>query len=406
MALLRRLLSILVLVGTGCSSPTPPDPPPPPALPSLLVLAPANYLPSSVLTGPSMEARAADLDADGDLDLIVAREHAPNILLLNDGAGRFLDASNRIPQKVRDSEDIVVADFDGDGDLDIVIVSEDETPGAQNAPKHEYYINGGASFSDASGLIPVRGNCNAVAAGDIDGDGDLDLVFGCEGPEIVLINVGGGDFRDESASRILGQANDATQDVVLADLDRDGDLDLVVANESGGPNRVLFNDGRGVFTPAPQGYVPPRSLPEATRNADLADVDGDGDLDLFFSNVAFAGGAPGSRLLLNDGTGRFTDVTATHLPSMSYGVIDGDLADIDGDGDRDLILAPSPTGPFRAFLNDGQGKFAEETSKVFPPGLTGQGLEVEIADYDRDGRLDVYLANYVQSPDMLLLSKK
>jgi hypothetical protein len=91
---------------------------------------------------------------------------------------------------------------------------------------------------------------------------------------------------------------------------------------------------------------------------------------------------------------------------MNYGVIDGDLADLDGDGDRDLILAPFPTGPFRAFLNDGQGKFAEETSKVFPPGLTGQGLEVEIADYDRDGRLDVYLANYVQSPDMLLLSRK
>lgn len=405
MALLGRLLSILVLVGAGCSSPTPPPPPPPP--PSLLVLAPANYLPGSVLTGRSMEARAADFDGDGDLDLIVAREHAPNILLLNDGTGRFLDASNRIPQKVRDSEDIVVADFDGDGDLDIVIVSEDETQGTQNAPKHEYYIgDGAASFSDASGLIPVRGDCNAVASGDIDGDGDLDLVFGCAGPEIVLINVGGGDFRDESASRIPGQANDATQDVVLAELDGDGDLDLAVANESGGPNRILFNNGRGVFTPAPEGHLPPRSLPEATRNADLADVDGDADLDLFFSNVTFAGGAPGSRLLRNDGTGRFTDVTATHLPSMNYGVIDGDFADIDGDGDRDLILAPLPTGPYRAFLNDGQGRFADETSKVLPPGLTGQGLEVEIADYDRDGRLDVYLANFAESPDMLLLSKK
>ncbi len=127
----------------------------------------------------SMEARAVDVDADGDLDLIVACEAQPNVLLLNDGQGRFSNASGRIPQVALDSEDIAVGDFDRDGDPDVVIVTEDPVGGVRY---NEYYLNDGqGSFSDVHTRLPPTIESNAVAAADIDHDGDLDLVVGDRG---------------------------------------------------------------------------------------------------------------------------------------------------------------------------------------------------------------------------------
>jgi hypothetical protein len=404
----------------------------------------------------SMEARAVDVDADGDLDLIVAREARPNVLLLNDGQGRFSDASGRIPQVALDSEDIAVGDFDRDGDPDVVIVTEDPVGGVRY---NEYYLNDGqGNFSDVHTRLPPTIESNAVAAADIDKDGDLDLVVGDRGRERALMNDGRGFFSDESATRLPAVPLDATQDVTLGDVDRDGDLDLVVANEQGtnqlllndgrgfftpapagslplrqtreatrnadlgdvdgdgdldlvvaneqGTNQLLLNDGRGFFTPAPEGSLPLRQTREATRNADLGDVDGDGDLDLLFANVSFGGGDPQGRLLLNDGRGVFSDVTSARLAGMVVGAIDADLVDLDGDGDIDIVTAHFPAGPFRVYLNGGGGSFGDATARFFPPGLIGQGLEIEAADFDRDQRLDLYLANFVESPDMLLLTKR
>ena len=351
----------------------------------------------------SMEARAVDVDADGDLDLIVAREAQPNVLLLNDGQGRFANASGRIPQVALDSEDIAVGDFDRDGDPDVVIVTEDPVGGVRY---NEYYLNDGqGNFSDVHTRLPPTIESNAVAAGDIDNDGDLDLMVGDRGRERALMNDGRGFFSDESATRLPAAPDDATQDVTLGDVDRDGDLDLVVANEQG-TNQLLLNDGRGFFTPAPAGSLPLRQTREATRNADLGDVDGDGDLDLLFANVSFGGGDPQGRLLLNNGRGVFSDVTSARLAGMVVGAIDADLVDLDGDGDLDIVTAPFPAGPYRVYLNDGRGSFGDATARFFPPALTGQGLEIEAADFDGDRRLDLYLANFAESPDMLLLAKR
>jgi len=351
----------------------------------------------------SMEARAVDVDGDGDLDLVVACEAQPNVLLLNDGQGRFSNASGRIPQAALDSEDIAVGDFDRDGDPDVVIVTEDPVGGVRH---NEYYLNDGqGNFSDVHTRLPPTIESNAVAAGDIDNDGDLDLVAGDRGRERALMNDGRGFFSDESATRLPAAPSDATQDVTLGDVDRDGDLDLVVANEQG-TNQLLLNDGRGFFTHAPEGSLPLRQTREATRNADLGDVDGDGDLDLLFANVSFGGGDPQGRLLLNNGRGVFSDVTSARLAGKVVGAIDADLVDLDGDGDIDIVTAHFPAGPYRVYLNDGGGSFGDATARFFPPALTGQGLEIEAADFDGDRRLDLYLANFVESPDMLLLTKR
>lgn len=110
-----------------------------------------THLPASGLEGLSMDARPADLDADGDLDMVVANEFKPNILLLNDGQGRFSLASERLPRTSHDSEDIGIADFDGDGDPDIVIVSEDDQT-------NELYLNDGMLLLQPPAIAcPSRG---------------------------------------------------------------------------------------------------------------------------------------------------------------------------------------------------------------------------------------------------------
>ena len=171
-------------------------------------------LPSGV-AGQCMDAGAGDADGDGDLDLALAMEFQTNILLLNDGAGRFSDGSQGLPRTRHDSEDIEFADFDGDGDLDLVVVSEDDQV-------NELYLNDGdGTFSDASERIPVRGVSNAHAVMDLNGDGASDLLIGNNGVDRALLNDGTGNFSDESG-QIWG--NDSpTQDLEVADVDGDGE---------------------------------------------------------------------------------------------------------------------------------------------------------------------------------------
>lgn len=374
---------------------TPPDDTPP-----LFSNVSGTHLPSVTLNSPAMDAKPADLDGDGDLDLVVANEFGANLLLLNDGTGQFVNASNQIPRAVHDSEDIGIADFDNDGDLDIVLVSEDDQT-------NELYLNDGSGqFSDGGSRLPVQGTSNGVFVADVNNDGHPDILIGNAGRNVVLINDGNGQFTDESDQRLPTHTT-TTQDLELGDVDGDGDADLLVGNE--GPNRLLLNDGTGIFTDAPAGSLPIPPSGEETREADFGDVDGDGDLDIFFANVGWSGISAQNRLLLNDGTGRFTDVTSTHFPQINDTTLDGDFLDIDEDGDLDIVTASVGLGsgqlidaPYRVYLNDGEGRYTDETDTVFPEGVTGRGLDVEAADFNGDGRLDLYLSNR-QGRDLLLL---
>lgn len=362
--------------------------------------ATATHLPTGALDGLSMDAAVADVDGDGDPDVVIANEFRPNILLLNDGTGRFDDASHRLPAAERDSEDVGLADFDGDGDLDIVVVSEDDQT-------NEYYRNAGdGTFEDVGDRWPVAGTSNAVAVADLTGDGAPDLVVGNNGQNALLVNDGTGGFVNETADR-LPTREDVTQDVEFGDVDGDGDLDLLVGNED--DNRLLLNDGTGVFVDA-DGAFPMREAPEETREADFGDVDGDGDLDVFFANVAlFVDGAdPQNRLLLNDGTGAFTDAT-DRLPPDALHAFDGDLIDVDADGDLDVVVSQATRtrdglgdARYAVLRNDGTGTFADGTADVFPAGAVGRGFDAEAVDVDGDGRLDLFLASR-GSADRLLL---
>ncbi|MGI9258285.1 MAG: FG-GAP repeat domain-containing protein [Gammaproteobacteria bacterium] len=381
--MVRRSRAILVSLGACAGSAFAQSP--------LYTEVTATHLPAGI-AGRCMDAAAGDADGDGDLDLALALEFEPNILLLNDGSGRFENASDRLPRDVHDSEDVEFADLDGDGDLDLFLVSEDDET-------NELYLNDGAGrYIDASDRIPVTGVSNGHAVLDIDNDGDIDLLIGNQGPNRLLLNDGEGNFTDRTAD--LWPNDSPTQDLELVDVDADGDLDVVVANEA--QNRLFLNNG-GRLVDATIDRMPARE--DETREIRAADVDGDGDPDLLVANVSFV--APWSRqdrLLLNDGEGFFVDADPSALPADDRDHFSIQAADLDADGDLDVITPHSVVrggaGDYRVLSNDGNGVFSErEAGSILPETADGNGFDIEVADFNDDGSDDLFFCNRSSVPN-------
>jgi FG-GAP-like repeat/Secretion system C-terminal sorting domain len=362
-------------------------------------------LPDNGAKGASMDVRAADLDGDGDLDIVLANEFQPNTILINDGQGRFTNGTaGNLPQPSKDSEDVAIADFNRDGILDLIFCSEDDVV-LGRTDVHEYYLGlGGGRFAVAPFKFPDS-EANAVVVADINKDNLPDVLFGNKGPKGVFIGKGDGTFSIEN-ERIPANTR-TTQDLALADVDGDEDLDLFEANENG--NILYLNDGKGQFTNVTSTHLP-SGLNLETRKATFGDVDGDGDVDLFLSNVAFiAGKNPQNRLFLNDGTGRFTDATSTRLPFDNDQTIDGIFEDVDLDDDLDLVLANVFGAAIKIYLNDGKGVFTNGTPQVLGQNYVRDALGVIAADLDGDGFRDLYFCDRFapasNRKDLLLLRR-
>lgn len=359
----------------------------------------AEALPAKVGSPNAMGATAADLDGDGDADLAIAIEYGTNRLLFNDGTGRFTEAPLDGPSG--DHEDVAVADFDGDDDLDLVFIGEDDQVVG-------FHLNDGTGgFAVVSDRLPNRATSNTVVAVDVDGDGDTDLVTANAGPDFVWINDGAGRFADESEAR-LPQQDDISQDIAVGDVNGDGDPDLAFGNEE--RNQLYLNDGGGHFS---ETALPRRSKPEETRDVDFVDIDADGDLDLYFANVRIfnADRDQQDRLLLNDGKGSFTDVTATHLVPDDELTTAVAFIDFDRDGDLDLIRgrmgdlrAEQSSYPLLAFANDSKGHLVS-VADIVPQSAGANAFDIEVADFNNDARLDLFVASR-GGPDRLLLGLK
>jgi hypothetical protein len=228
--------------------------------------------------GESMDVELGDVDGDGDLDAIVANWRAPHDVYLNDGTGRFAPQPISPTFGFNWSFDVAVGDVDGDGDLDAITANYYNQPQA-------VYLNDGTGRFAAHPISPTFGSgySHSVALGDLDGDGDLDAVVANHynnQAEEVYLNDSTGRFAPHPISPTFGAGNSST--VVLGDMDGDGDLDVVVSNIEHQAEDVYFNDGTG-------GFVAHRTF-GAGRSTDmvLGDVDGDGDLDALVANF----GAP------------------------------------------------------------------------------------------------------------------
>jgi hypothetical protein len=362
---------------------------------SLFAEVTASHLPAG-LAGRCMDAAAGDADGDGDLDLALAMEFETNVLLLNDGQGRFRNTSAQLPRTVHDSEDVAFADFDTDGDLDLVLVSEDDR-------KDELYLNDGAGrFADASDRLTPDDVSNALVVIDLNDDGAPDLLTGNIGTDRALVNDGTGRFRDETATRWpQSDLESRTQDLEAFDADADGDLDVAVANE--GQNRLFRNDD-GVLVDVTATHLPVER--DESREIRAADFDGDGDLDLVVANVSFLLGEPErDALLLNDGKGVFSAAPAGALPAAGDGSnFTIQALDLDGDGDVDIV-APNTVfqraaGDYRFLLNDGRARFTPATpGAVIGASADGNGFDVEVADFDGDSHTDLFFCNRASVDD-------
>jgi len=232
---------------------------------------------------------------------------------------------------------------------------------------------------------------------DVDADGDVDILFangniyggtGAQGaqPQHLFLNNGAGVF--VAAHAQLNVANFNAKMVIAQDFDNDGDPDLMYASGStGSPPRLLLNNGLGVFTDVTATNVPALALRSFSVAA--GDVDNDGDHDVVVSDGGTFGGiASQARLLRNNGAGVFTDVTAAQMPADLYNCQDATLVDFDNDHDLDILLSGKGSGGLqgRLYLNNGAGTFSIST--VFNGVGTGATYEVDWADLDGDRDLD------------------
>jgi hypothetical protein len=332
----------------------------------------------------------ADLNNDGTDELIVANTSETESgfsLLFNQGDGSFdlpIDfITDSFSSGVGDDPSLDVGDIDGDGNIDLITVNPETNEVSI------YFNDGNGNLSTPStfetGDRPVISETT-----DVDSDGNTDIVLinsefdefgvGYEGDSIsVLFN-----RTDNNVFTLI--AGEGVNDVVAADLDGDGDLDLATANQVGDTVSVLFNLGNVLFTS-------PLTFDVGDRPVSIVadDFDGNGSIDLATSDF----GSDTVSILRNSGNGIFAPAIlydANDVPStMSAG-------DIDGDGDPDLVMRNSvffedgerEGNSISVLLNNGDATFNPPVS--FTVGDVPVGLIVE--DLDGNNRLDIATSNF------------
>ena len=397
------------------------------------VLSAHPYTPTFGL-GDSFDIALGDLDSDGDLDAVVANYVAPTeedkeTVWLNDGAGGFYPHPTTPEFEGGDAQAIALGDIDADGDLDAVVANTDA--GAQTV-----WVNDGAGTLTAHPEEPSfgAGNSTGIALNDLDGDGDLDAIVSNAGSEAqtVWINLGSGIFDAHRHKPSFGSGDSAG--VALGDINGDQVLDAVFANQNSESQTVWLNEGSFLsHSPYPEpnhvavpilsnvGLYFNQLLSSSSVSTDTFVMHGlysgvkDGtfvtstDSLTFTHNAAYKVGEE----ITNIATGGIRTTIGAHLkpylwrytiatqPSSAlfdphptrpeFGSGDSRaiaLGDVDGDSDLDAVIAnsgetPSPTN---VYANDGTGSFTAKSAFG-----SAYSYDVKLSDLDNDGDLDLSL---------------
>ena len=312
-----------------------------------------------------------DLNQDGSLDLVIGNGTGQNVkygvIFINNGSDEF-------GTEIQFGDDnywasIALGDMDDDGDLDIVQGTGGESHSDQSLI---FWNDGQAQFLTNTLVGNASSKTTSVVVGDLNGDGSLDIVQGRYAQTTLVYFNNAGQF---GASEPL-TGTYQTQSIALGDMNGDGTLDIIQGNYDQ-PSYVYFNNGQGNFdTQAAIGKA------RSTVRLAVGDLDGDGTLDIVQGNI---GGS--SYIYWNDGQGSF------EIGNQAFVTIDGVSAaligDLNGDGASDLVFERR-----HYYLNNGNGEFRimqlQDMEEVISPRAFG--------DLNGDGALDIIYGGWFVKP--------
>ena len=349
--------------------------------------ADATNSPITVGNNPIFVA-VGDFNDDGIQDLAIANDGSNSVtILLGNGDGTFTAAATP-PGTFSGPDDVVVGDFNGDGELDLAVLN-----GGSNSVTILLGNGNGTFFVPDVDTSGTGSNPLSMVAGDFNRDGNLDLAVANYRSDNVTILLGNGDGSFTTAEGTPATGSFPAQ-IVTGDFNNDGKLDLAVDNQCGTGNgcngtvTVLLGDGSGSFTPTEDSP----STGSGPVSMAVADFNGDGNLDLAVPSDCGADGTCTSNgavtILLGDGAGNFTASTSMAATALRpYGIVAGDF---NGDGKVDLAIANNDSNTVTILLGDGTGNFVP----IAAPPATGSGpIFPAIGDFNKDGLMDVAVAN-------------
>jgi hypothetical protein len=287
---------------------------------------------------------------------------------------------------------LIAADFNGDGKLDLALSNWSDGTNTVSI-----FLGNGDGTLQAPQSFPsgptAPGN---LCAGDFDGDGKLDLAVSNAltgaGAENISILLGNGDGTFQNPTEYSAPSNSVF--LAVGDFNRDGKLDLILSN-AGTNVYVGLGNGDGTFQP-PQIVA---TLAETPESLVTADVNGDGKLDLVTLTSGVSSNIAGVAVLLGNGDGTFQPPVTYSTPYFSYG--GPVIADINGDGKPDLLLAPWSRGSgstnttlVSALIGNGDGTFQPAINlptPALPVGGTGGPAGLLAGDFNGDGKVDILL---------------
>jgi len=332
-----------------------------------------------------------DYNQDGwdDIFMTERREVAADILIQNLGNKNFTrNTTSEIINERAPTVSSAWADVDNDGDVDGLVCTNTKKP-------NRFLLNQSGSFrtSHTPGFAGQPGYYHGASWIDFDNDGDLDLFLSNYWPtkfNELWRNDGKGDFSLLADSE-LSQTPGNSVSVSWADYDNDGLLDVFLPDNKGGKNRLYHNDGQGRFKLD-------NNIVSSEGGFSVAscwgDVDGNGFLDLFVANAS----EKDNFIYLNQG-GVFSKVVSGVVvrdKGHSHGC---SFADVDNDGDLDLYVSNDKGKKF-LYMNDGNGNFAKKENEVVVADF-GKSIAHAWSDLDKDGDLDLVAATHSTEPNHL-----
>jgi FG-GAP-like repeat/Putative Ig domain/Beta-propeller repeat len=333
-------------------------------------------------------AVAGDFNGDGIPDLAIPNSNSASVtILLGNGTGGYAPAPGSPFPAGTNPDSVATGDFNGDGKLDLAFANA-------NGNVTVLLGNGSGGFAVAPGSPFAAGAFpHSVTVGDFNGDGIQDLaVANYNGNSVtVLLGNGSGGFTAAAGSPFAVGTNPSA--VAVGDFNRDGNLDLAIANRGDGTVTTLFGDGVGGFT---QGPGSPFTVGAAPMSLAVGDFNGDG-----IDDVAVANSTDNTvTILLGDSSGWLPPSSGSPFAvgtTPSWVVV----GDFNGDGIQDLATANSGSNNLTVLLGDGSGNFATMTGSPLAVGASPASLAVE--DFNGDGIEDLAVPNNLDNNVTVLL---